>query len=47
MVASDLYVLFGLAVLAATGVALARERCAPPGRYHAIGPVAGHLDPLR
>ena len=47
MLASDQYVLYGLAVLAGTALVLARERCAPPGRYHAIGPVAGHLDPLR
>ena len=38
MLASDQYVLYGLAVLAGTALVLARERCAPPGRYHAIGP---------
>jgi hypothetical protein len=32
MVASDLYVLFGLAVLAAVGVALARSQRIRPGR---------------
>ena len=47
MLASDQYVLYGLAVLAGTALVLARERCAPPGRYHAIGHVAGYLDPLR
>ena len=32
MVASDLYVLFGLAVLAAAGIALARSQRIRPGR---------------